>query len=131
MTVKFFIYIHILKFTLPLLSNEFRQQLSLLNEALTGATLNERWQQCIDHVDSTASLGFATGRMFVRKTFKTAKANASNMIERIRRSFIANFPNVEWMDDETRHLAEDKIKSVIELIGYPEFILNDTELNTR
>ena len=129
--LKFSMFIHLLKFSLPLLSSEYRLQLSILNEAITGATLNDRWQHCIDHVDATSTLGFAVGRMFVKKKFNKAQSTASEMIKRIRDSFTANFPSIAWMDEETRHLAEEKIKSVTELIGYPNFIMNDTEINNK
>jgi membrane metallo-endopeptidase-like protein 1 len=129
--IKFSMFIHLLKFSLPLISSEYRAQLNVLNEALTGASLNERWQQCIDHVDSTTTLGFAVGRMFVRKKFNKAKSTASDMIKRIRNSFTANFPSVSWMDEETRIAAEDKIQGVNELIGYPDYILNDLQLNEK
>lgn len=129
--LKFSIFTHILKFSLPLLSSDFRSQLSILNEAITGATLNDRWQHCIDHVDATSTLGFAVGRMFVKKQFDKAKSTASEMIQRIRDSFTANFPKISWMDEETRHLAEEKINSVNELVGFPDFIMNDTQLNNR
>jgi neprilysin len=129
--LKFSMFIHLLKFSLPLLSSEYRSQLSILNEAITGATLNDRWQHCIDHVDATSTLGFAVGRMFVKKKFDKAKSTASEMIKRIRDSFTANFPTIQWMDEDTRHLAEEKIKSVTELIGFPDFIMNDAEINKK
>ena len=129
--INFSMFVHVLKFSLPLLSNDYRIQLSILNEAITGASLSDRWQHCIDHVDATSTLGFAVGRMFVKKKFNGSKSSASQMIQRIRNSFTANFPTVSWMDDETRLLAEEKIKNVNELIGYPDFIFNDTELNNK
>ena len=32
------------------------------------------------------------------------------MIVQVKQAFIANLPNLDWMDDETRHAAIDKVK---------------------
>lgn len=69
--------------------------------------------------------------MFIRKSPNNAKVLAQNMIRSIKNSFVENFPKIPWMDDETRKLAEEKVDSVNELIGYPDFIENDTLLNLR
>lgn len=69
--------------------------------------------------------------MFIRKTPSDSKQMAQNIIKSIKKSFIANFPKIEWMDSETRTLAEDKVNSVEELISYPEFITNDLMLNSK
>jgi predicted metalloendopeptidase len=69
--------------------------------------------------------------MFIRKEPTNAKNAAEEMIRSIKKSFIRNFPSISWMDNETRTLAEDKVNKVDDLIGYPEFILNDEQLNQR
>ena len=35
------------------------------------------------------------------------------------------------MDDETKQVAKEKANVINERIGYPDFILNDTELSDR
>ncbi len=130
-TLKFYAYVNLLKYLVPLLSREFSSQLYVLREALTGATQPERWTECIDHIDNTNTLGFASSRMFIRRNFNGAKSAALDMIDRVRESIISNFPNNAWMDAETRRLAEEKIRYITEMIGYPEFIMNDTLLNKK
>ena len=36
-----------------------------------------------------------------------------------------------WMDDETKQVSKEKANVINERIGYPDFILNDTELSDR
>lgn len=91
----------------------------------------ERWQTCIEHTDNIFGLGYAITRMFIRASPNNAKIEAQKMIRSIKHSFIENFPKIAWMDEETRHLAEEKVNSVDDLIGYPDFIENDEQLNGR
>lgn len=69
--------------------------------------------------------------MFIRKTPSDSKQLAQKIIKSIKKSFILNFPKIEWMDTETRILAEDKVNNVDELISYPEFITNNLLLDSK
>lgn len=130
-TVKLSVIFHLIKYSLPLLSKEYRAELTALGEALTGSITVERWQTCIEHTDNIFGLGYAITRMFIRASPNNAKIEAQKMIKSIKKSFIDNFPKIAWMDNETRHLAEEKVNSVDDLIGYPDFIENDQMLNLR
>ena len=98
---------------------------------MQGSVNIERWQTCIEHTDNIFGLGYAITRMFVRKSPNNAKIEAQKMIKSIKKAFIDNFPKIPWMDNETRILAEEKVNSVDELIGYPDFIDDDVQLNLR
>ena len=50
------------------------------------------------------------------------------MIHDIRDAFNDLLEENDWMDMETRLVAEDKANSMTERIGYPEYITNDTRL---
>ena len=50
------------------------------------------------------------------------------MIHEIRHAFNDLLEENEWMDVETRLVAEDKANSMNERIGYPEYITNQTRL---
>ena len=50
------------------------------------------------------------------------------MIHEIRDAFNDLLEENEWMDTETRLVAEDKANSMNERIGYPEYITNKTRL---
>lgn len=117
-----------MKLSLPLLSSDFRYQLSILTNLL-GIGNTERWRQCIELVDDIFGFGHAVGRLFVRKTFQNSKQNVLELISRIKKSLKNSFTQLSWMDDETTNVASEKVDHVTELIGYPDFIMNDTELN--
>lgn len=50
------------------------------------------------------------------------------MIHDIREAFNELLEENDWMDTETRQVAEDKANGMTERIGYPEYITNDTRL---
>jgi endothelin-converting enzyme len=130
-TLKLTLLFHFIKFSLPLLSKDYRNQFSAIGEALTGAMALERWQTCIDHTDNIFGLGYAVTKMFLRAVPNNVKQLAQALIHSIKQSFIENFHKLTWMDAETSRLAEEKVNFVDDLIGYPDFIENDTALNLR
>ncbi|XP_069117689.1 endothelin-converting enzyme homolog isoform X2 [Argopecten irradians] len=120
---------HIIKSTTSYLSKPFRNAQKVLSEALSGTTGGEElWRDCISDTDGT--LGFALGAMFIREAFKgDSKDKAEHMIDEVKAAFKNNLPNLSWMDKETRAAAEDKANAVINMIGFPDYILNVSKLN--
>lgn len=53
------------------------------------------------------------------------------MINRVRRAFTTNLRNLDWMDAETRKAAEEKANAIADMIGFPDFILQPSELDER
>ena len=96
---------------------------------LIGSQQSERWQVCVEQTDSIFGLGYAVARIFMRNMPNNSKAAAKSLIKTIKHSFIENFDKISWMNKQTRILAEDKVNHVDDLIGYPDFIQNDTALN--
>lgn len=129
--LKLSVIIQLIKFSLPLLSKEYRDQFTTLGEALTGSNSAERWQTCLEHTDTILGLGFAMTRIFLRVSPINSKSEAQKMIRSIKNSFVENFPQIPWMDEMTRRLAEEKVNYVDDLIGYPDFVENDLLLNKR
>ena len=51
------------------------------------------------------------------------------MIRNIRDAFSELLERIDWMDDNTKNVAREKVASIAEKIGYPEYIFNDTAIN--
>lgn len=130
-TLQNYMMWHVVKAMTPYLTNEFTDARNILTEALSGTTGGEElWRHCITDTDQV--LGFALGSLFVREVFKgDSKQRAEDMIEEVKTAFKNNLPSLSWMDDETRAAAIDKANSVIDMIGFPEYILNKTRLNNE
>ena len=86
-----------------------------------------RWRQCISGTDRV--LGLALGAMFVRNAFSgESKERVERMVAEVRASFMDSFPHRSWMDERTSWLATEKAKAIVDLIGYPAYILNNTRM---
>ncbi|KAK0166542.1 hypothetical protein PV328_004952 [Microctonus aethiopoides] len=113
------------------LSKPFREAYKGLRKALIGSEgREEQWRYCV--TDTNNVMGFAVGAMFVRSVFH-GKNNpkAEEMVMNIRDAFVKNFKNLNWMDSETRMSAEDKANAITDMIGFPDFILNPSQLDER
>lgn len=113
------------------LSKEFREVDNILQKALTGADIREeRWRECITDVDNV--LGFAVGAQFVNETFdQGTKPQAEKMIQLITEAFKRGLVEADWMDDMTRAEAEKKAEKITNMIGFPDYIINNTALEEK
>lgn len=72
---------------------------------------------------------FWLGGQYVRKFFRhDAKAIALEMVNGIRKEFEEILENVNWMDEETRKSALNKLHSMSTHIGYPDEIMDDSKI---
>ncbi|XP_065060809.1 endothelin-converting enzyme homolog [Rhopilema esculentum] len=112
----------------PYLSDEFTNARKELDIASVGSHLEQpRWKTCVEQTDGV--IGFAIGSIFVKRKFRgKSKSVAANLVEELRRAFIASLPRIEWMDDETRRAAKEKALAVFPKIGYPEKIMDPEKL---
>jgi len=122
---------HLVKLMASYLSKPFRDAKKEFSEVISGVTgHDEQWRYCT--TDTDATIGFALGAMFVRDAFKgVSKKKAEKMIESIRSSFKRNLPRLAWMNDRTRQAAIDKANAVVDMIGFPQYIMNTTALDQR
>uniref|UniRef100_A0A2C9LW01 Endothelin-converting enzyme 1 n=1 Tax=Biomphalaria glabrata TaxID=6526 RepID=A0A2C9LW01_BIOGL len=122
---------HIVNDFVGLLSKPFRDAKKEFTESMSGLTGNDDiWHTCITDTDSV--LGYALGALFVKETFSgESKAKAKKMIEDVRRAFIANLPKLDWMDPVTMQAAIDKANAVIDMIGYPDYIMDEVKLDKK
>ncbi|KAG6794346.1 endothelin-converting enzyme isoform X3 [Apis mellifera caucasica] len=113
------------------LSKPFRDAYKGLRKALIGLEGQEQqWRYCVS--DTHNAMGFAIGAMFVREVFHgKSKPMAEKMIDQIRKAFTKNFKNLDWMDPITRRAAEEKANAITDMVGFPNFILNPSELDER
>lgn len=113
------------------LSKQYREVDQILQRALTGANIREeRWRECITDVDNV--LGFAIGAQFVNQTFDNGtKPQAEKMIKLITEAFKEGLVEADWMDNETRVEAERKAEKITNMIGFPDYIINNTALEQK
>jgi putative endopeptidase len=103
------------------LSSEFDQQ----NFAFYGTKLNGtpeqevRWKRAVGAVNSL--LGEVVGKIYVKKHFKPeAKARMVKLVENLRTAYKEAIINLEWMSEDTKKQALDKLAKFTPKIGYPD-----------
>lgn len=104
-----------------LLSNDFDDQ----NFAFYGTILNgtpeqeARWKRAVTSVNGL--LGEVVGKIYVEKHFKPeAKARMVNLVENLRAAYKEAILGLEWMSEDTKKQALEKLAKFSPKIGYPD-----------
>ena len=119
-TLQAYLRWHVLRVAAPQLSTAIVEADFKFTSALTGAKeLSPRWERCVGLANQ--GLGELVGQAFVKERFAGAsKETALTMIGHIEAAFEAGLPALAWMDPTTRTRAVEKMKALINKIGYPE-----------
>ncbi|TRY79276.1 hypothetical protein TCAL_06071 [Tigriopus californicus] len=89
-----------------------------------------RWKYCVSYVNG--NLGNAVGSMFVQKHFdEQSKKDMEALTDSVQSVFRELVLKGDWLTNKTKKLAEEKIQAIIHNIGYPDFIINEEELQKR
>ncbi len=127
--LKVYLKWHFLHKSASVLNEAYRQEnFAFYGMFMRGAKSQpERWEVCVSAVDS--ALGEALGEAFVNKTFGAeGKKKSMEMVNNIQAAFEANLNNVEWLDQETKTKASQKLHKFITKIGYPDKFRNYDDL---
>jgi endothelin-converting enzyme len=85
--------------------------------------LAERWRVCFAEVDT--NLPWIESAFFVREAFSPeAKTYGERIITDIEDVFAAKLKTYEWMSDDVKELAIEKVQNMVEKIGYPDISPN-------
>ncbi len=78
-----------------------------------------RWKRCV--AATGQALGEALGEEFVARTFSpAARTRAQQMVDNIMAAFRERLDSREWMSEETRLRAHQKLDAFTTKIGYPD-----------
>ena len=103
------------------LTKDVREQdWKFYSQQLRGAKeMKPRWKTVLASVNG--KLGFALGQAYVDEVFPPeAKKKAQAMVNNIQATFGDRIDQLEWMSDETKQKAKQKLKSFGVKIGYPD-----------
>ena len=78
-----------------------------------------RWKRAVAMLDG--SLGEEIGRLYVKKYFSAAaKSRMEKLVKNLQRALGMRIENLDWMSDETKSRALEKLSKFHAKIGYPE-----------
>ncbi|KAM6216880.1 membrane metallo-endopeptidase-like 1 [Rhynchocyon petersi] len=108
------------------LSQRFKDTRVNYRKALFGTTVEEtRWRECVSYVNN--NMDNAVGSLYVRAAFsEESKKMVRDLINKVRAVFVDNLNKLRWMDAESKHKAREKAMNIQEQIGYPDYILEDS-----
>lgn len=97
------------------------------NFAFYGTVLNgqqeprPRWKRAVNEMGSTQSLGFAIGQVYVDRYFpQSSKEQMKELVENLRKALDERITNLDWMGEETKKNAKEKLMAFNPKIGYPD-----------
>jgi len=95
-------------------------QFDFYSKTLRGIEKNRpRWKRAVGAVNRT--LGEVVGKIYVDKHFKPeAKQRMVELVANLKRAFHERLQQLEWMSDETKKQALDKLAKFNTKIGYPD-----------
>jgi putative endopeptidase len=103
------------------LSSEFDQaSFHFYGKVLRGTQAQqERWKRAISSLNS--ALGEAVGEEYVALHFPAeAKERMEELVDYLRVAFSQRINQLEWMSDETKEKAQEKLQTINVKIGYPD-----------
>ncbi len=87
-----------------------------------------RWKRAVATLDGT--IGEEIGRLYVEKYFSPdAKKRMEQLVENLRRAYKIRIEKLDWMSDDTRGCAIEKLDAFRAKIGYPTKWRDYSKLN--
>ncbi|XP_026645839.1 membrane metallo-endopeptidase-like 1 isoform X4 [Microtus ochrogaster] len=108
------------------LSQRFKEARVSYRKALYGTTVEEvRWRECVSYVNS--NMESAVGSLYIKEAFsKDSKDMVKELIDKVRSVFVDTLDELNWMDEESKRKAQEKAMNIREQIGYPDYILEES-----
>lgn len=99
------------------------------NRTMAGQpTPKPRWKRAVAMLDGT--LGEEIGHLYVKKYFSAdAKKRMQELVKNLQRALGMRIENLEWMSDETKRQALQKLDTFHAKIGYPDKWRDYSELH--
>jgi putative endopeptidase len=89
-----------------------------------------RWKDAVDMLNG--SLGEAVGQLYVEKYFPPeAKARMLQLVKNLQTALGERIAGLEWMGDETKQQAQEKLKTFHVKIGYPDKWMDYSSLEIK
>lgn len=123
---------HVVSSRAPYLTDDLVEaNFDFYGRTLSGAPeLRERWKRGVSLVQG--SLGEAVGRVYVERHFPPShKERMDTLVAHLVEAYRASISSLDWMGEETRRRALDKLDKFTPKIGYPARWRDYTALQVR
>jgi endothelin-converting enzyme/putative endopeptidase len=130
--IKTYLRWHVTEAMAPHLSSAFvNENFAFVSKSLRGVPeLPPRWKRCVTRVDE--QLGEALGQEFVRRSFSPElKGSTLHMTRQIEEAMARDIEALSWMTSETKQRALEKLRTMVNKIGYPDKWRDYSELEIK
>jgi len=113
----------------PVLGDQFAElSFDFFRKGLSGVDEQEpRWKRAVDSVNE--NMGELLGQLYVEKYFQAeSKARMDTMIKNLVKAYEVSILDLDWMSEETKQQALDKLHKFTPKIGYPDKWIDYTKL---
>ncbi len=103
------------------LSDDFvKQDFDFYGKTLSGKqAMKPRWKRVL--ANTSGALGEALGQLYVEKYFPPeSKKRMVTLVENLRKAFAARIEKLDWMNEDTKKKAIEKLNAITVKIGYPD-----------
>ena len=118
---KTFFRWHLIDGAAPFLSDEIvKQNFEFFEGTLSGAKEQKpRWKRSLAVVDGM--MGEALGQVYVEKHFSAdSKKRVNEMVDNLMAAYSEHIDKLDWMSPETKKMSQEKLKTIIRKLGYPD-----------
>ena len=118
---KYYLAFNLLNAAAPYLSDDFvAAEFDFYGKVMSGKLEQKpRWKRSLSTVNS--ALGEAVGQMYVAKYFPaSSKEKMLELVGNLQKALSERIAGLEWMSDETKAKAQEKLSAFIVKIGYPD-----------
>jgi predicted metalloendopeptidase len=113
----------------PVLGEQFSElSFDFFSKGLSGIDEQEpRWKRAVDSVND--NMGELLGQLYVERHFQAeSKARMDTMIQNLIKAYEVSILALDWMSEETKQQALDKLHKFTPKIGYPDKWIDYTKL---
>ncbi len=100
--------------------NIVAENFEFFDKTLNGAQeIKPRWKRSLEAIDGT--IGEALGKLYVEKYFSAdSKHKINEMVDNLMAAYSEHINQLDWMSDETKKRSQEKLKTIIRKLGYPD-----------
>ncbi len=104
------------------------QNFNFYGKVLSGTQeIQPRWKRVLNN--TSGRLGEAIGQLYVEKHFPAeSKTRMLELVDNLRVSFADRIKNLDWMGEDTKQKALEKLEKITVKIGYPDVWKDYTNL---
>ena len=130
--IKTYIKWHLINSASSYLSDDFSaQNFAFFGKIMSGREeQSPRWKRGVDVVNG--SLGMAVGKIYCDKYFhEDAKIRMEKLVANLLKAYSERINNLDWMSEETKAKAQEKIGTFYVKVGYPNKWIDYSPLEIR